>query len=172
MIDLPAALTGGFRPGDERFEQITGRRAMVEATLATIAAAEPTHRGPPRRRRSRPRAGEQPAGGVPHVAAVVLATGERIAADLVVDCSGRRSTVPTMLESIGATRPVDELGDAELLHRTGGAHRREHRRDGGAPAAAVDDEVRRDAFTRRQHDGGHVRDTAGAVGTRREGRER
>ena len=42
MIDLPAALTGGSRPGDERFEQITGRRAMVEAALATIAAAEPT----------------------------------------------------------------------------------------------------------------------------------
>src|SRR6187549_2502720 len=27
---IPAAITGGWQPGDERFEQVTGRRPMVE----------------------------------------------------------------------------------------------------------------------------------------------
>ena len=38
---IPAEITGGRRPGDERFEQITGRRPMVEAAFAAAAAAEP-----------------------------------------------------------------------------------------------------------------------------------
>jgi 2-polyprenyl-6-methoxyphenol hydroxylase-like FAD-dependent oxidoreductase len=116
IADLPATLTGGCRPGDERFDQITGRRAMVEATLAAIA--EQTDGVDVRRgvvvRALVPGSG-RPA-GVPHVTGVALATGERIGADLVVDCSGRRSTVPAMLETIGATRPVEEVGDAGFVY--------------------------------------------------------
>ena len=44
LLELPAELTGGCRPGDERFEQLTGRRPMVEATLAALAAASPGSR--------------------------------------------------------------------------------------------------------------------------------
>ncbi len=41
LLDLPPAMTGGYRPGDERFESITGRRPMVEAVFAGAAAREP-----------------------------------------------------------------------------------------------------------------------------------
>ena len=34
---LPVAVSGGSWPGDERFEMLTGRRPMVEATLAGLA---------------------------------------------------------------------------------------------------------------------------------------
>ena len=33
---LPPSMTGGVRPGDERFDTITGRRPMVEAALARM----------------------------------------------------------------------------------------------------------------------------------------
>ena len=41
LLALPAAVTGGYRPGDERFEAVTARRPFVEATFAQAAAAEP-----------------------------------------------------------------------------------------------------------------------------------
>ena len=41
IADMPAAITGGWRAGDERFEQLTGRRPLVEAVLARQAAREP-----------------------------------------------------------------------------------------------------------------------------------
>ena len=36
-----SSMTGGFRPGDERYEQVTGRRPMVEATLAALLTQAP-----------------------------------------------------------------------------------------------------------------------------------
>ena len=41
LADLPDAITGGRRPGDERFDAVTGRRPMVEATLARLVDAQP-----------------------------------------------------------------------------------------------------------------------------------
>ncbi len=107
---LPEAMTGGFRPCDECFEQVSGRRPMVEATLAACAdreegmvvrrgvAVDGLLTGP-----ARP-------GDVPHVAGVVLASGEQVTADLVVSTTGRRSALPAMLESdrCGA-RPSEEV---------------------------------------------------------------
>jgi 2-polyprenyl-6-methoxyphenol hydroxylase-like FAD-dependent oxidoreductase len=109
MTELPAAITGGIRPGDQRFEQVTGRRPMVEATLAGVADREP---GIAVRRGAVVAGlitGEGRPGGVPHVAGVVLDSGERIAADLVVCAGGRRSALPAMLQAIGADQPVTEL---------------------------------------------------------------
>ncbi len=54
--------------------------------------------------------------GVPHVAGVRLATGEEIAADLVVDMTGRRSRLPAWLEAIGARAPRDELDDCGFIY--------------------------------------------------------
>lgn len=111
MAELPEAITGGVRPSDRRFDQVTGRRAMVEATLAAGAARQD---GVDVRRGSVVRAlvpGREHPGGVPTVTGVALATGERVAADLVVDASGRRSVVPAMIAALGAERPVDEHGD-------------------------------------------------------------
>ena len=41
MVEMPVAITGGRRRGDERFAQLTGRRPMVEAAIARAAAREP-----------------------------------------------------------------------------------------------------------------------------------
>ena len=52
------------------------------------------------------RRGELP--GVPHVDGVRLSGGTTVPADLVVDCTGRRSRLPEWLAAAGARRPVDE----------------------------------------------------------------
>jgi len=113
---LPPALTGGWRDGDERYEWLTGRRALVEAVLATAAESTP---GVEIRRgtavvglltgsRARP--------GVPHVVGVRTRLGESIPADLVVDMSGRRSALPAWLRGIDARPPVEELEDSGFLY--------------------------------------------------------
>jgi 2-polyprenyl-6-methoxyphenol hydroxylase-like FAD-dependent oxidoreductase len=108
MRDLPVAMTGGFRAGDERYEQVTGRRPMVEAVLARLLELAP---GVVVRRGVGVAgliAGDEQPGGVPDVVGVVLDSGERIAADLVVATSGRRSTLPAMLAAIGTRPPVEQ----------------------------------------------------------------
>ena len=35
---LPDEFTGGFRPGDERFETVTARRPVLEGAVAAVAA--------------------------------------------------------------------------------------------------------------------------------------
>jgi flavin-dependent dehydrogenase len=69
--------------------------------------------------------------GVPHVAGVRLGTGEEIAADLVVDMTGRRSPLPRWLEAIGSRPPRDELDDCGFIYY--GRHFRSA--DGGIPPA-------------------------------------
>src|SRR5271166_3819884 len=69
--------------------------------------------------------------GVPHVAGVRLGTGEEMAADLVVDMTGRRSPLPRWLEAIGARPPREELDDCGFIYY--GRHFRSA--GGGIPAA-------------------------------------
>jgi 2-polyprenyl-6-methoxyphenol hydroxylase-like FAD-dependent oxidoreductase len=109
MLDMPAAMTGGFRDGDERYEQVTGRRPMVEATLARLLERAP--RAVVRRGVTVTGllAGDRRPGGVPHVTGVVLDSGERIAADLVVATTGRRSSLAAMLAAIGTEPPGEEV---------------------------------------------------------------
>jgi choline dehydrogenase-like flavoprotein len=57
LVELPAEVTGGRRPGDERFELLTGRRPMVEATLARLGRPRAGSRVPARCRGARPRRG-------------------------------------------------------------------------------------------------------------------
>jgi 2-polyprenyl-6-methoxyphenol hydroxylase-like FAD-dependent oxidoreductase len=113
---LPAAMTGGWRDGDERYDWLTGRRALVEAVLA--AAAESTSGVEIRRgtavvglvtgSRARP--------GVPHVVGVRTRLGESIPADVVVDMSGRRSALPAWLRGVDARPPAEELEDSGFLY--------------------------------------------------------
>jgi flavin-dependent dehydrogenase len=116
-IDLAAAeMTGGWRDGDERFEQVTGRRPVVEATFARLAAEEPgveIRRGVAVRGLA---AAESSNGDVPHVIGVVTDDGERVDADLVVDAGGRRSALPEWLAAIGARRPHDEVADSGFAY--------------------------------------------------------
>ncbi len=37
----PASATGGHQDGDEQFDTVTGRRPVIEAALASVAAAQP-----------------------------------------------------------------------------------------------------------------------------------
>ncbi len=113
---LPAAMTGGWQDGDERFEWLTGRRVLVEAVLAAAAQAA----AGVRIRRGTAVAGlvsgtaAQP--GVPHLTGVRTRAGEVITADLVVDMSGRRSALPDWLADIGARRPAEELEDVGFVY--------------------------------------------------------
>ena len=113
---LPAQMTGGWRDGDERYEWLTGRRVMVEAVFAAAAESTP---GVEVRRGTAVAgltSGASALTGIPHVTGVRTKAGESIAADLVVDMSGRRSALPGWLQDIGARRPGEELEDSGFVY--------------------------------------------------------
>ncbi len=127
----PESLTGGVRDGDERFEAMTGRRPMVEAAFARTAAAMPdvtVCRGVVVRGLL---AGGPALEGVPHVVGVVTDRGDEMRADLVVDATGRRSPLPSLLEEIGSAAPEEEGEDSGFVYY--GRHFRA--RDGSLPPA-------------------------------------
>jgi 2-polyprenyl-6-methoxyphenol hydroxylase-like FAD-dependent oxidoreductase len=129
--DAPEAMTGGFREGDERFGFITGRRAVVERSVASVAEETP---GLLVRRGVAVAGllwGPDAVAGVPHVTGVRTAEGEELAAELVIDCSGRRSALPSWLEAHGATSPEEQVDDSGFLYL--GRHFRS--REGRLPAA-------------------------------------
>jgi len=113
---LPTAMTGGWRDGDERYDWLTGRRALVEALLAAAAESTP---GLEIRRGTAVVGlvtGSQARPGVPHVVGVRTRVGESLPADLVVDMSGRRSALPAWLRAVDARPPVEELEDSGFLY--------------------------------------------------------
>lgn len=113
---LPQAMTGGFQDGDERFEWLTGRRALVEAVFAAAAQSAP---GVEIRRGTAVTglvSGPAALPGAPHVTGVRTKAGEVITADLVVDMSGRRSALPAWLADIGARQPDEELEDVGFVY--------------------------------------------------------
>lgn len=113
---LPAEITGGWQDGDERYEWLTGRRALVEAVLASAAEGTPgveIRRGVAVAGLTR---GASAQAGVPQVTGVRTRDGESISADLVVDMTGRRSALPGWLEDIGARRPSEELEEDGFLY--------------------------------------------------------
>jgi 2-polyprenyl-6-methoxyphenol hydroxylase-like FAD-dependent oxidoreductase len=75
--------------------------------------------------------GQEAVAGVPHVTGVWTAEGEELSAELVVDCSGRRSALPSWLEAHGARPPEEQAEDSGFLYL--GRHFRS--RDGQLPAA-------------------------------------
>ena len=54
--------------------------------------------------------------GVPHVSGVRLESGEELGSDLVVDASGRRSSLPRWLTDIGAAPVVEEQEDSGFVY--------------------------------------------------------
>ena len=116
LFDLPEAITGGRRPGDERFEVVTARRPVMEAGLARVAGRTPgveVRRGTAVARLV---LGPAVAAGVPHVAGVVTADGEELRADLVVDAGGRRSSFPAWLAAAGGPTVPEERADAGFVY--------------------------------------------------------
>ena len=129
--EAPESLTGGARPGDERYEILCGRRAVVERAVAAVADGTP---GLEVRRGVAVAGllgGPAAIGGIPHVTGVRTTAGEEIRADLVIDCGGRRSALPDWLEALGARRPDEEVEDSGFIYF--GRHFRS--RDGQLPAA-------------------------------------
>jgi 2-polyprenyl-6-methoxyphenol hydroxylase-like FAD-dependent oxidoreductase len=107
----PGVTNGSPRPGDERFQNVTGRRPVIEAVFALAAETEP---GVTVRRGVRVAGlldGEPVRPGTAHVTGVRTDAGERIPADLVVDATGRRTASVDWLVAIGARKPEVEVED-------------------------------------------------------------
>jgi 2-polyprenyl-6-methoxyphenol hydroxylase-like FAD-dependent oxidoreductase len=113
---LPPSQRGPWREGDERFETVTARRPVVEAVLATVAAATAGVTV----RRGVTVTGlltdSSPAGPVPRVTGVLAEGGLTLRADLVVDCAGRRSRLASWLQAAGARPPVEERADSGFVY--------------------------------------------------------
>lgn len=104
------------RPDDDRFRFVAGRRPAVELAFARAAEREPNveiRRGV----RVAGLTADSSGNGVPHVTGVV-ADGEVIKADLVVDAMGRRSPVIEWLEALGAPSPYRESSDVGFVYYT------------------------------------------------------
>ena len=131
VANVPVQVSGGFRPGDERFTLVTARRPVTEAVMARLAAATPgleVCRGVAVKGllvADRPRLP-----GVPHITGVETEDGRLLHADLVVDAGGRRSPLPRWLAALGA-RPDEELDECGFLYY--GCHFRSS--DGSVPPA-------------------------------------
>ncbi len=113
---LPASQRGPWRDGDDRFETVTARRPVLEAVLATVAAATP---GVTIRRGVTVTGlltDSTVAGSVPRVTGVLAAGGLTLRADLVVDCGGRRSALTSWLSAVGARRPAEERDDRGFVY--------------------------------------------------------
>lgn len=128
MLHLhPGSLTGGRQPGDERFTTVTGRRPVLEAAIACVAAHEP---------RVDVRRGVRATGlllipssraGVRDRVVGVQTTEQQIHADLVVDASGHRTPVPGWLAAYGCA-PVEHRATEGLIYYT-----RHYRSSDGPP---------------------------------------
>jgi 2-polyprenyl-6-methoxyphenol hydroxylase-like FAD-dependent oxidoreductase len=125
LTSLPPDMRGEAREGDERFETVTARRPVVEAAMAAAAdAAGVTVRRGVRVTGVRTD-GRSP---VPRVTGVTTTAGA-VAADLVVDCGGRRSALPDWLTAAGARPPAEERADVGFVY-----YGRHFRSPAGGPA--------------------------------------
>lgn len=116
LANIPDEMKGGTRPGDERFDTLTGRRTVVEAVAAGLAESTP---GLEVRRGAAVAGlltGAPARDGVPNVTGVQLEDGGRVEADLVVDATGRRSPLPRWLEAVGARPPAEVLEDSGFIY--------------------------------------------------------
>jgi 2-polyprenyl-6-methoxyphenol hydroxylase-like FAD-dependent oxidoreductase len=102
------------RPLDEDLVMLGMRRVALEHHLrrhvtrdATIRSASPV---------DHLTTGTPQADGIPHVTGVVLEDGSTYDADLVVDCSGRRSPLPQWLAAMGAATPPEEVTEDGLMY--------------------------------------------------------
>ena len=104
------------QPGDERFVTLTARRPTLEQVVAR--AAEGEHRVEVRRGVGVTGLATRDASGIPHVVGVRTESGEEVAADLVVDATGRRSPLPAWLRDAGAAPPTEEAEDSGFVYYT------------------------------------------------------
>lgn len=104
------------RADDDRFATVTARRPTIEYAVASAAerllqvVRGKAIAGLVTRRSA--------ANGIPHIAGVRTLDGEEIAADLVIDATGRRSKLPDWLEAVGARRPIEETEESGFIYYT------------------------------------------------------
>jgi 2-polyprenyl-6-methoxyphenol hydroxylase-like FAD-dependent oxidoreductase len=106
------------RPNDAALRFVTGRRPVLEWTVAMMAAVEPRLtilRGVRARELI---TGTSAISGVPHVVGVRTMSGEDICADLVVDATGRRSQACKWIVSAGGRSPIEEAEDSNFVYYT------------------------------------------------------
>jgi 2-polyprenyl-6-methoxyphenol hydroxylase-like FAD-dependent oxidoreductase len=113
MAALPESLRGPLRPDDDRFETVTARRPVLETALSAVAEAA----GATIRRgvtvTGLTTDGRSP---VPRITGVLTDRGPAVRADLVVDCSGRRSVLGSWLSAVGARPPIEEREDSGFVY--------------------------------------------------------
>ena len=113
----PGSMTGGWQAGDEQFTTLTGRRPVLEAALARVAAATP---GVDVRRGQRALGlllGSSDRGGARDRVVGVRTTEQTVEADLIVDCSGHRTPVPGWLAAYGRG-PIEHRSTEGLTYYT------------------------------------------------------
>jgi len=95
---------------------VTARRPTLEFAMAR--AAERQDGLTVRRGTGASRLETRLSDGTLHVAGVRTDDGERLAADLVVDATGRRSRMPALLREAGGPEAVEEGGDSGFVYYT------------------------------------------------------
>ena len=116
LLALPESVRGPVRPEDRDLDVLTGRRPLVECVLANAAAE---HRGLTIRRGTAVTSlliGSATRCGVLRVRGARIATGEELAADLVVDMTGRRSQLPRWLLDAGGQPPRVVCEDSGFVY--------------------------------------------------------
>lgn len=117
LVMMPPFITDREpRPGDDRWEAVTGRRPSVERVMARLAADEP---GVDVRRGVAVTGfvtGPSATDSVPHVVGVRTEQGDELRADLVVDALGRRSSSPEWISEVGGRRPHEEAEDCGFTY--------------------------------------------------------
>ena len=102
------------RVGDERFVTITARRPVLEQVLARSAQEQTGVEV--RRGLTVTGLTSKPHGAMPHITGVRLDSGEEVAAELVVDATGRRSPAPQWLREAGALPVHEESEESGFLY--------------------------------------------------------
>jgi hypothetical protein len=119
LASLPPTLPDRApRPGDDRLRILGGRRPVVEGVLAAAAEREPgvvVRRGV---RVAGLTTGAEALPGSPHVTGVTTRDGEELAADLVVDATGRRTRSAGWLAAIGARVPAPSSSGRGFVYYT------------------------------------------------------
>lgn len=128
--DIPESITGGHQPGDDRFTSITGRRPMIEAAIAAAVEDMPgiqIRRGeavaelltdPAKNDSEGAVSIVDPGNGITPVPVIGVrtASGEDIDADLVVDASGRASSLDRLLVAAGGQAPETDEDDSGFVY--------------------------------------------------------
>jgi 2-polyprenyl-6-methoxyphenol hydroxylase-like FAD-dependent oxidoreductase len=116
---LPPTITDRApRPGDEAMRCVAGRRPVIEWAVAALAQNAPNVTILRGVKVQRLITGASAIPGVPHVAGVCTTSGERIAADLVVDAMGRRSLAGEWIIDAGGQSPTEEAQDCNFVYFT------------------------------------------------------